>query len=186
MLEEVIINCQQLTGLLAGSLSRNHVHRFIRIGRNLERADMTTRIVDAGSGSLIPELSLDSSKVRDSSDPYQDTLWMNVLRSLSAYQMYRQHVKDRVNAVDVVTFLLKDREFPRAVTYCLTQAMESMDELSNNTRALSQTGKALRKARKANIPRLLSRGLFQYIDELQVEIAAIHDQIASAWFLPRN
>ncbi|MBT8147268.1 MAG: alpha-E domain-containing protein, partial [Gammaproteobacteria bacterium] len=87
LLEEVIIYCQQLDGLLAGCLSHNHVHRFIRMGRNVERADMTTRIVDVGSSSLLPDLMPDSATDDESTEPYQDTLWMNVLRSLSAYQM---------------------------------------------------------------------------------------------------
>ena len=185
LLEQVIIYCQQLDGLLAGCLSHNHVHRFIRMGRNVERADMTTRIVDVGSSSLLPELVPDSAVDNESAEPYQDALWRNVLRSLSAYQMYRQNVKDRVNAEDVVTFLLQNQEFPRAVAFCLNQLKDCISELSSNTRALRQVGKALRKTQQADIPNLLSRGLFEYIDELQVEIAGIHDQITTAWFLPR-
>jgi len=107
LLEQIIEYCQQLTGLLAGCLSHNHVHRFIRIGRNLERADMTTRIVDVGSSSLLPELIPESGVELESAEPYQDMLWMSVLRSLSGYQMYRQNVENRVNAEDVVKFLLQ-------------------------------------------------------------------------------
>ena len=110
---------------------------------------------------------------------------MSVLRSLSAYQMYRQNVKDRVNAEDVVMFLLQDPEFPRSVSYCLTQVKDCINGLSANTKALRQVGKAVRKTQQADISQLLSDGLFQYIDELQVEIADIHDQISAAWFLPR-
>ena len=111
---------------------------------------------------------------------------MNVLRSLSAYQMYRQNVKDRVNAEDVVMFLLQDEEFPRAVAFCLDQLKDSIKELSSNAKALRQVGRAQRKTQQADIPKLLSNGLFEYIDELQVEIAGIHDEISKAWFLPRS
>jgi len=186
LLEEVIIYCQQLEGLLAGCLSHNHVHRFIRMGRNLERADMTTRIVDVGSSSLLPELVPDSKVEDESTEPYQDMLWMSVLRSLSAYQMYRQNVEDRVNAEDVVMFLLQDEEFPRAVSFCLHQVKDCIQELSANTKALRRANKAIRTTQQADIPKLLSNGLFKYIDRLQVEIADIHDQIAAAWFLPRS
>ena len=186
LLEEIIVYCQQLTGLLAGCLSHNHVHRFIRIGRNLERADMTTRIVDVGSGNLLPDLDLDGTSDGDPTDPYQDMLWMSVLRSLSAYQMYRQNVRDRVNAEDVVKFLLQDPEFPRAVNYCLHQVEDCIGELSEHKAAIRQVRRALRKTRQADIPQLLSKGLFKYLDEMQVEIADIHDQIATTWFLPPN
>lgn len=186
LLEEVIENCQQLTGLLVGCLSHNHVHRFIRMGRNLERADMTTRIVDVGSSSLLPELVPESKIEDESTEPYQDMLWMSVLRSLSAYQMYRQNVKDRVNAEDVVMFLLQDAEFPRSVFFCLNQVKDCISGLSSNTKALRQVNRVLRTTRQAEIPQLLSNGLLQYIDDLQVEIAGMHDQISAAWFLPRS
>lgn len=184
LLEEIIVYCQQLTGLLEGCLSHNHVHRFIELGRYLERADMTTRIVDVGSSSLLPELDLEGKIDGDSNEPYQDMLWMSALRSLSAYQMYRQNVKDRVNAEDVVTFLLQDKEFPRAVAFCLERLKGCINELSDNNKALRQVRKVVRKTNRAEVPTLLSDGLFQYIDDLQVEIAGIHDQIAKTWFLP--
>jgi len=185
LLEEIIVGCQQFAGLLVGTLSHNHVHRFIRIGRNLERADMTTRIVDVGSSNLLPDLAAAKNADNEVGDPYQNMLWMSVLRSLSAYQMYRQHVQDRVNAEDVVMFLMQDKEFPRAVTYCLLQVKNCISELTHNKKALRQVNKVLRHAQNGNIPKLVSRGLFQHIDELQIEIAEIHNQIVDAWFLPR-
>jgi len=185
LLEEIISNCQQLAGIWAGTLSHNNVYRFIRMGRNLERADMTTRIVDVGSGDLLPTIDGENLIETDANEAYQDTLWMNVLRSLSAYQMYRQNVQDRVNAEDVVMFLLQDEEFPRSMTYCLNQVKECTSELSNNTKALRQVARALDAGRKARIPKLLSNGLFNYIDNLQKEIAAIHVFISNTWFLPR-
>lgn len=185
LLEEIIIRCQQLVGLLMGTMSHNHVHKFIRIGRNVERADMTTRIVDVGSGTLLP--ALHSKKTTESeADHYQDLLWMSVLRSLSAYQMYRQHVQDRVNAEDVVMFLLQDEQFPRSVSCCLIRLKSFIGEFSNNHRALRQVNKVLRQVQTGKIPKLLAGGLFQYVDELQIEIADIHNQIVDTWFLPHN
>lgn len=183
LLEEIIENCQQLTGLLAGTMSHNAAYSFIRIGRNLERADMSTRIVDVGSGNLLPDLQSSGEVDKPRNEPYENILWMSVLRSISAYQMYRQHVRDRVNGEDVVMFLLQDEQFPRAVVHCLIQTQNCIDDLPNHDEALKQVAKALRHAREAKIDSLLKGGLFQYIDELQVEIAAIHDRIASTWFL---
>lgn len=183
LLQEIIENCQQLTGLLAGTMSHNAAYSFIRIGRNLERADMSTRIVDVGSGSLLPDLTATSEADKPKNEPYENILWMSVLRSISAYQMYRQHVRDRVNGEDVVMYLLQDEQFPRAVVHCLIQAQNCIDDLPNHHTALPQVAKALRQAREAKIAVLMSGGLFQFIDELQVEIAAIHEQIASTWFL---
>lgn len=184
-LEEIISNCHEISGLMAGSMSRGAAYSFVRLGRSLERADMATRIVDVGSGNLLPEIGT-GEKPAESNEPYENTLWMNILRSLTAYQMYRQHVKHRVNGEDVVRFLLQDDDFPRAATHVLTTITKVLKHLPNNTKATRQVNKTLRMIEKANVSKLLDAGLFKYLDDVQVEIAKIHTGIADTWFLPHN
>ncbi len=81
-LSELMAQCQELTGYLAGSMSNDLAFNFIKIGRYLERADMTTRILDVGCLNLIDP---DHQEISE----YENILWMNVLKSLTAYQMYR-------------------------------------------------------------------------------------------------
>lgn len=185
LLEEIISSCQQISGLMAGSMSRGEAYSFVRLGRSLERADMTTRIVDVGSGNLLPTLGRNDGQ-SEVNEPYENTLWMNILRSQSAYQMYRQNVKHRVNAEDVVKFLLQDEDFPRAVTHALITLTKVLGKLPNNMKVSRQVDKTLRIVRKGKIEQLLNEGLFLYIDELQLEIASIHHQIANTWFLPNK
>tara|TARA_B110000858_G_scaffold198436_1_gene264971 strand:+ start:18072 stop:19016 length:945 start_codon:yes stop_codon:yes gene_type:complete len=182
-LEEIISNCHEISGLMAGSMSRGIAYSFVRLGRSLERADMATRIIDVGSGNLLPDLGTGVKQV-ESNEPYENTLWMNILRSLTAYQMYRQHVKHRVNGEDVVRFLLQDDDFPRAATHALTTITKVLKRLPKNSKTTTQVNKTLRMIEKGNISKLLDAGLFQYLDDLQVEIASIHASIASTWFLP--
>lgn len=182
LFEILVTSCQQLTGLMAGTMSHNDAYSFVRLGRNLERADMTTRIVDVGSGNLLVEGPLSN---QDEDGSLTNILWMNVLRSMSAYQMYRQHVKDRVNAEDVVIFLLQNDEFPRALAHCISQLSDVSSDLPNHAKPLKQIRKTYRAIKHANIEKLLSAGLFQFIDDLQVEIGAIHKAISETWFLPR-
>ncbi len=184
-LEEVIAICHEISGLMAGSMSRGAAYSFVRLGRSLERADMATRIIDVGSGNLLPDIGKAKQKL-ETSEPYENTLWMNILRSLTAYQMYRQHVKHRVNGEDVVKFLLQDNDFPRAATHSLTTITKVVKHLPNNTKAAKQVDKTLRIIQRGNVSKLLDSGLFQYIDDLQIEIAKIHSSIAATWFLPRN
>lgn len=179
-LHQVIAGVQQFTGLLGGCMSRHSAYDFIRMGRNLERADMTTRIVDAGSADLLPHLS----GGEDVLEPYNNILWMSVLRSLSAYQMYRQHVQDRVSAEDVVTFLLQDDIFPRTVCYSLGELESCLHKLPNSEEPLRAVTSVRRRLLTADVPALLKSGLQEYIDKLQLEVADIHRQIAGTWFLP--
>ncbi len=168
--------CHQLTGVLANSMSIDKAYYFIELGRKLERADMTTRIVDVGCLNLInPEIQ--------SNPEYNDILWMNVLRSLAGYQMYRQHVQDRVNGEDVVDFLLKNRSFPRAVSHCLEMTDRYCQALPRNESTLRQISQARRHIDLNNVINLLNESqLHEFIDEVQLNLGLIHNEINSTWF----
>jgi len=175
-LNDVMTFCQQLTGLLYGNMSHGNAYDFIRIGMNLERADMTTRIVDVGCMNLMQEQE-------DIPDSFDDILWMNVLRSLSAYQMYRQNVRDRVNGEDVVDFLLKDPEFPRSVGHCLAELEACFNRLPHNDLPLRSILHLRRLINEVSASNLMeSNRLHSFIDDVQVELADIHNQVAQTWF----
>ncbi|MCB1687475.1 MAG: alpha-E domain-containing protein [Halioglobus sp.] len=184
-LKHIIERAQQFTGLLAGAMSHTSAYDFIRLGRNLERADMSTRIIDVGSGNLITQLKAGLQQQDQESDPYNSILWMSVLQSLSGYQMYRQHVQDRVNAEDVVAFIIQDVDFPRAVAGCLTQLVICLNRLPNAESALHSVASTQRRIGSVDISDILRDDkLHEFIDTVQMHIAAIHDDIAATWFLP--
>ncbi len=185
LLDGIVADCQQIWGLLAGTMSRDSAYSFVRMGRGLERADMTTRIVDVGSSKLLPELEVEAADA-GSREPYENILWMNVLRSQSAYQMYRQHVRERVKAEEVVRFLLQNEEFPRATAHNLTTVTKVLHKLPHSSKVKWQTDKVRRLVRDADIDRLLRRGLLRYLDNVQKEIAKVHFKIADTWFLPNK
>ena len=185
LLDSVVADCQEIWGLLAGTMSRDAAYSFVRLGRGLERADMTTRIVDVGSSNLLGELDV-ASEDAATREPYENILWMNVLRSQSAYQMYRQHVQHRIKPEEVVRFLLQNQEFPRSVAHNLTTLTKVLHKLPNNSKVKWQVDKARRKIRDADIDKLLRRGLLKYLDSVQKEIAEVHFRIAETWFLPNK
>jgi uncharacterized alpha-E superfamily protein len=175
-LQDIIGVCHELTGVLASSMSVDKAYSFIELGRKLERADMTTRIVDVGCLSMI------NTEMAESAE-YEDMLWMNVLRSLAGYQMYRQHVKDRVNGEDVVDFLLKNRNFPRAVAHCLQKANESCQALPRNENVLRDISQAQRHLDQNDVIKLLNKTmLHEFIDEVQLDLAGIHSEVSRTWF----
>ena len=174
-LDGIIDYCHHFTGLIVSTLSETDAHNFIRIGVNLERADMTTRILDVGSATLLQPSD-------ELSEAFQNALWMNVLRSLSAYQMYRQHVLDRVNAEDVVSFLLKDRKFPRAVARCLAELDECFRTLPHNDNPLRSVAHVNRVIADLDVVRVLEKSLHAFIDTLQMDLAGVHTEVESAWF----
>jgi uncharacterized alpha-E superfamily protein len=111
---------------------------------------------------------------------------MNVLRSSSAYQMYRQHVRERINGEDVVRFLLQNEQFPRSTAHNLTTMTKVLRNLPNSNKVNWQVNKTRKLVRDADVNRLLRRGLLCHLDSVQKEIAQVHFKIADTWFLPGN
>ncbi len=175
-LADIIGVCNELTGVLANSMSVDLAYNFIEVGRKLERADMTTRTVDVGCLSLLNPEGVGITE-------YENILWMNVLQSVSGYQMYRQHVQDRVNGEDVVDFLLKNRKFPRAVAHCLSKVDECCNQLPRSDNPLREINQAQRNLDQNDVIRLLNEGqLHDYIDVIQKDLAEIHGELQRTWF----
>lgn len=181
---KVISDSQLLAGLLSGCMTHNEAYAFIKIGRKLERADMTTRVVDVGSLSLLPEL-MGNPQNRELVEQHRHVIWMSVLRCLSAYQAYRQQVHHRVSGTEVVRYLLQDDGFPRAVNYCLDELNFYLRKLPRHENVLRAVARVQRLSKDVDVPKLLKRGvLVEFVDELQISIADIHDELSLTWFSP--
>lgn len=182
LLQDVIATSQQLTGMISSTMSNNHAYEFIRTGRNLERADMTTRILDMGCNNLLPQLFEDKEH-SDTVLQYQPILWMNILVSLSAYQSYRQNLQSRVIDKDVIAFLIKDTDFPRSLMHCLNQIIICLDKLPKGNSVIDSVEVIKKKVNKKNLNSLPDSGLNKYFDQIQIDLADLSDQIEAKWFL---
>ncbi len=176
VLNNIVQSCQQITGMLAGSMNHDAAYQFVRIGRNLERADMSTRIIDAASLGLME----DNEEVM----PYRNVLWISVLQSLSAYQMYRLNVQRSVSPGEVLEFLFQSRVFPRSVAHCLSEIEFSMESLPHNAPALKATNGVQKKLKNEKFNNLVGRELHDFIDELQIQLVDVHQAITDNWFHP--
>ena len=103
--------CHLSQGIMDVTMSHNEAWHFARLGRKLERADKTTRMLDVKYFILLPTLA-------DVGTPYDDIQWTAVLKSVSGFEMYRKRY-GRISPDRIVEFLLLDGEFPRALRYCI-------------------------------------------------------------------
>jgi len=175
-LNEILKGCQRFTGLLSGYMSHNDPYRFIRLGKNIERADMTSRILDFAS------LLLSESR-SDEARQYETILWMNILKALNALLMYRQQMHNRINGDDVLSFLLQDANLPRSVSCCLGEMHDSASQLPNNN-GLPQKLTELEAYVKAMDTRQTTQTqLRSILDGLQNKLGELHSQIVDNWFL---
>jgi uncharacterized alpha-E superfamily protein len=177
ILNEIMRGCQRFTGFLSGALSHNDALQFIRLGRNIERADMTTRILDIASVLLADDRS-------DLMRQYENALWMHVLKSLSAVLMYRVHARHRISSGNVLDYLLKDPDFPRSVLHCVDEVEAAVKRLPRSE-GLNQNIEMLKACLMANnIHDLTPLELHELLDVLQLKIGLTNSQITSTWFLP--
>ena len=171
----IVEGCQQISGLLADTMSHDSGYHFFRVGRALERADMTTRIIDVAAATLLN---------REDLARFDNTLWMTVLQSLSAYQMYRQKVRRRIHGPDVIAYVLKDDQFPRAFAFCLRELGAALAVLPRNAEPHLKLGSLRRMLAMLMVDRLDIAGLHQWIDDAQLALGELHDLINSTWFEP--
>ncbi|MGR8933575.1 MAG: alpha-E domain-containing protein [Gammaproteobacteria bacterium] len=176
LLLEIMDGCQRFTGFLAGAMSHDHAYRFILLGRNIERADMTTRILDTGSLLLAENRS---DKMRE----YENTLWVHVLKSLSALLMYRRHVRSRVKSGDVITYLLKDAHFPRSVRHCIEEIAGSIKKLPHSEGLIDNLTALEDYLMSIETKRITPAQLHELLDSIQSRLGVTHNQIAATWFL---
>jgi uncharacterized alpha-E superfamily protein len=173
-LRRVIAGCQRINGILLGTMSRDEAMSFLTIGQNLERADLTTRVLDVRSESLRP----------DRGDSYDVVHWMAVLRSLAAYQPFRRAMPARPQGGSTLRFLLQDDRFPRAVSACLTETRSQLKGLARAEGALEACATASLIVASAAVPHLTLGGLSEFLDEVQVALDDIHRSVDETYFRP--
>ncbi|MBC7781448.1 MAG: alpha-E domain-containing protein, partial [Proteobacteria bacterium] len=182
-LESVIRGAQQIYGTLAGTMSHDYPYDFLRLGLALERVDMTTRIIDVRSANLLGAVVTPDMANADLA-PFENIQWMSVLRSLSAYHMYRRTVRGPVSHADVLRFLLSDKYFPRSITFCLAEMDATLRRLPRSSTLARSIQKMIDQLDHVDYDALDQPALHRYTDELQVGFGALHDQISATYFLP--
>lgn len=171
-LQSVILEAQKLSGILEGTMNRDQGYVFMQLGRTLERADMTTRIVDARFTRKIP----------DGGREFENLEWMSVLRSLSAYQTYRRRMQVRVQRAEVLRFLLQDVEMPRSFHYCLRKLEADLFLLPRH-HAPIETARRLKDVIAEAVPEGLGQSELQHFnDRLQVGLIDLDGQIRETYF----
>jgi uncharacterized alpha-E superfamily protein len=174
-LTHVIDSCHLISGKLSASMSHDQIYEFLRLGRNIERADMTSRVIDVRAENLLPKYDEDLK-------PFNDIQWKSVLDSLAGYQMYRRYVHVRVRGVEVLKYLVQDIHFPRAINHCLNQMESCLRNLPMNEAPQYALVRAQRMVRNADLDIIVKSGLNDYINQLQLAFININSELSSTYF----
>jgi uncharacterized alpha-E superfamily protein len=151
---------------------------FFRVGKFLERADFTSRVLDDKFhlvGKLNPLVQ-----------------WGGVLRSCSAKQAYQQKYLAEVTPVLVAKFLILSDTFPRSILYSIQQIDNSLRLISGvrigtfSNEAEKISGRALARLRFSTIEDYWNQGLHKTADDIQLILNELHQSITETYFCQKN
>lgn len=177
---EVKLQSHTLSGLFENTLSHGELYHFGRLGRLLERADKTSRILDVKYFVLLPS-------PKHVGTPVDVVQWSALLHSTDCATQYRrQH--GRIAPDRVVAFLMLDNRFPRAIRYCIHEAEASLHAITGcpqgtfSNLAEQRLGRLRAELDYSTVDDILLVGLHEYVDSLQVKINASGQAVHESFF----
>ena len=178
-------DCQLHTGIVEGTYYRDQGWYFYQLGKYLERTDQTTRLLDINYHRLM--------RSADEADPQVDaSQWNAVLRSVAGYHAFRRAYPSGMEPAKVAGFLLFDPGFPRSMAVCVREMAELFRDLTalpDLSGAPVRMGalEALRRAAAANdVDEVLTSGLHEFLDQLQLQLLQLGNDLGSTFFGQRE
>ncbi len=173
--------CQTFEGISEGTFLRGERWCFYQMGKYLERADQTTRILDMAFARAGEDLG----------EAMESVHWNVLLRSVAGYHAFRGRHSAGSRPSDIAMFLLYDLEFPRAVGLCIERLSTRLIELQ--TLHGNRRHDSVEKARRALVfaldtgpgSQIKQNTLHDFLDELQVRLGEVSSAIAATYFSGR-
>lgn len=184
MLHSIKMGAHSFDGIMNSTFSHGEGWHFGLLGKYIERADKTARILDMKYYYLLP-------KVQDVNSPLDLLQWSALLKSASAYEMYRKQY-GKLEIKKIITFLALDRLFPRSMHYCLIEAEKSLHEITGesifsfSSDAEKELGKLRSEMDYTDIDDIMYQGLHEYLDTFQTKHNVVSKQIFETFFSIRD
>ena len=172
---QVKMASHRFAGVMDATMSHNEGWHFGQLGRLLERADKTTRILDVKYFLLLPSAEWVGT-------PLDRIQWIALLKSASAYEMYRK-CEHHITPSTVAEFLILDRQFPRSIYFCLWQAEQCLHEITQTptgtwcNSAEKSLGKLCSQLGYLTIEDIIQSGLHEFLNQMQTSINEVGNEI---------
>ncbi|MCW6035709.1 alpha-E domain-containing protein [Spirulina subsalsa FACHB-351] len=170
----------RFAGVMDATMTHNEGWHFGYVGRLLERADKTTRILDVKYFILLPSAQWVGT-------PLDQIQWMALLKSASAYEMYRKQ-QHRINPSAVAEFLILDHDFPRSINFCVSRSEKSLHKITNtpvgswSNPAERSLGRLCSRLGYCTIEDVIDIGLHEFLDQMQRSLNEVGGNIAISFF----
>lgn len=173
-LEEIQRHTAHVRGALIGSMMRNDIYDFCRIGTHLERADNTARILDVKYYVLLPSVA----SVGSSLDNVQ---WDTILHSVSAEGAFRWSSSEDADPSSIAAFLILDRRMPRSLAFSCSKIAGNLGYLARDygeeTESLRQARRLADQLGTGDIGAIFDAGLHEFLQQFITDIGQLGQQL---------
>jgi uncharacterized alpha-E superfamily protein len=180
-LNRVIADSRRLDGVLATAMTHDEAYIMWRLGRALERADMTTRVLGVRAAAVLSAPNGSANGDSGALQGHDEVQWMGVLRSVQGLQMYQRAVRGPIEGPSVVRFLLEHDRFPRAVRALLREIRRALAELPDPGTPLDAVDHVEAVLRESTAASTDGAALDDAMDSLQVAIATLDKRITDRY-----
>jgi len=163
-------------GVTVGTMLQDEAFHFTRLGTFLERADNTARLLDVKFDELAP-------KTAAAGEYYE---WSALLRSVSAFEIYRKVYRDMITPQRVAELLILREDMPRSLHACMKEVHQILGLVANtrSQETLRRAGALYSRLRYSRIEDIAGRGLHEVLTDFLDNTADLGNRIAQDFLLP--
>lgn len=170
-------------GVTAGTMLQDEAYHFLRVGTFLERADNTARLVDVKFHAIQSDFPNVAGEEEQEHDFYH---WSAILRSVSAFEVYRKVYRDVIKPERVAELLILRPDMPRSLLACLNELITNLSMVTSDP--LSETQRRAGKLRSdlqyARIDEILSAGLHAFLMQFLDRVNELGAHISREFLVP--
>mgnify|MGYP003333777186 CR=1 FL=1 len=163
-------------GVTFATIQRDQPYLFIRLGTYLERADNTARMLDVKYDPLAPEPS-------PGNEYYE---WGALLRSVSAFEIYRRVYRDVITPERVAELLVLRADMPRSLRACMEEVHATLKIIANSQSAETErrAGELHAELHFGRIDTILASGLHEMLTDFLGRTADLGNRISADFLVP--
>lgn len=170
-------------GVTLGTMLQDEAFHFLRMGTFLERADNTARLVDVKFHAIQNDAPGSPIEEAQEFDFYH---WSSILRSVSAFEVYRKVYRDVIKPERVAELLILRSDMPRSLLGCLSEVMSNLAMVTSDPHSETQrhAGKLRADLQYARIDEILANGLHAFLTQFLDRVNELGAHISREFLVP--
>ena len=175
-------------GVTLGTMLHDEAYRFMRLGTSLERSDNTARVLDVKFHAVDNDFHGSVRDPKRATPEFDFYHWSAILRSVSAFEIYRKVYRDVTTPERVAELLMLRSDMPRSLHSNMKQVVENLAAVENEQSRETQrkAGRLLADLRYGRIEEILATGLHAYLTQFLDRVNELGSRISRDFLVPAH